>query len=66
MTIDEKLKPCTEQLVCKFSEYFDKVVSVLETISDNLPFYYDYAVEMYYDSKTVMAVRDYQSLLFIC
>ncbi|KAI0059375.1 hypothetical protein BV25DRAFT_1890024, partial [Artomyces pyxidatus] len=56
------------QVVQNFSSYFERMVEVLEQITRDLPFYQDYAVELYRDSPRVQqALADvYNDILVTC
>ncbi|KAI0269374.1 hypothetical protein BC834DRAFT_951654, partial [Gloeopeniophorella convolvens] len=52
----------------RLSDFFEEIVKVLEEIAQSLPFYRDYAVEIYRDSERVQqALADvYSDILVVC
>ncbi|KAH9007206.1 hypothetical protein EDB86DRAFT_65044 [Lactarius hatsudake] len=50
------------------SDYFERIVGILEEISQSLPYYQDYAVEIYRDSVPVQqALADvYRDIILVC
>ncbi|KAI9448408.1 hypothetical protein H4582DRAFT_2051866 [Lactarius indigo] len=56
------------QAVNGLSDYFERIVGILEEISQSLPYYQDYAVEIYRDSVPVQqALADvYHDIILVC